>query len=222
MKYFIYIINCLLAVMIPVAFVLTPTSTCKSKVIKTEVGVKTLESGIFKEMITTKENEQIEKEENQELDIEDGKNSNVSKSIKEETEVIEEVKKVSTVDEVKPVSDVLEVQTGKMSGYGPDCRGCSGYLSSGKYVGDGNIYYNDSTYGNVRIVAADYSYKMGTIVRIKNSRAGNSILAIVLDRGGSIGFGKTFLFDLLYSSEKEAAKDEVSYNATFEILRYGY
>ena len=48
------------------------------------------------------------------------------------------------------------------------------------------------------------------------------MLAIVLDRGGSIGIGKKFLFDLLYESEKEAYKYGVSYNTKFEILRNGF
>ena len=110
-----------------------------------------------------------------------------------------------------------EIFTGKMSGYGPDCVGCSGYLANGHYVGDGNIYYNDSEYGQVRIVAGDKKYKFGTIVRINDS-----MLAIVLDRGGSIGIGKKFMFDLLYASEAEANSNGVSYNTKFEILRNGF
>lgn len=120
------------------------------------------------------------------------------------------------------ITDVLETQVGKMSGYGPDCRGCSGYLASGSYVGDGTIYYSDAVYGQVRILAGDTTYPFGTIVRVKNSRVSSDFLGIILDRGGAIGFGKKFLFDLLYPSEQLALKDEVSYNTTFEILRYGY
>ena len=110
-----------------------------------------------------------------------------------------------------------EVLIGKMSGYGPDCYGCSGYLASGVYVGDGNVYYNDSEYGQVRIVAGDKKYKFGTIVRINDS-----VLAIVLDRGGSIGIGKKFLFDLLYVTEAEANINGISYETKFEILRNGF
>lgn len=119
-------------------------------------------------------------------------------------------------------SSVLEMQIGKMSGYGPDCDGCSGYLASGDYVGDGNIYYNDPTYGQVRIVAGDKSYSFGTIVRISNSILGESFLAVVLDRGGSIGLNKKCMFDLLYPSESEASLDGISDEVAFEILRYGY
>ena len=88
-------------------------------------------------------------------------------------------------------------------------------------VRSGNIYYLDSTYGSVRILAGDKSYPYGTIVRVKNSRL-SEFIGIVLDRGGAVGFGKSHLFDLLYQTSSEALKNEVSYNTTFEILRYGY
>lgn len=124
------------------------------------------------------------------------------------------------VDENKTtvaVNSQNEILVGKMSGYGPDCYGCSGYLASGVYVGDGNVYYNDSEYGQVRILAGDKKFKFGTIVRINDS-----MLAIVLDRGGSIGVGKKFLFDLLYVTESEANINGISYETKFEILRNGF
>lgn len=117
---------------------------------------------------------------------------------------------------------ILEIQIGKMSGYGPDCYGCSGYLASGGYVGDGKIYYDDPTYGMIRIVAADPKYKFGTIVRISNSNLSDEFLAIVLDRGGAIGLDKKCMFDLLYSSEEEANIDGISDDVVFEIIRFGY
>lgn len=109
---------------------------------------------------------------------------------------------------------------GKLSRYGPDCYGCSGYLAYGKYVGNGIIYYSDSYYGNVRILAGDRSYPFGTIVRVSFNE--ESFLGIVLDRGGAIGFNRSALFDLLYPSEYLANIDGVSYNAKFEILRIGF
>lgn len=133
----------------------------------------------------------------------------VSEAIETVVPKVEEV-----VEVIQPQNEIL---TGKMSGYGPDCIGCSGYLANGHYVGDGNIYYNDSEYGQVRIVAGDKKYKFGTIVRINDT-----MLAIVLDRGGSIGIGKKFMFDLLYASESEANSNGVSYNTKFEILRNGF
>lgn len=115
----------------------------------------------------------------------------------------------------------LDTQVGTMSAYGPDCAGCSGNLASGRYVGDGNIYYEDPTYGTVRIVAADREYPIGSIVKVSGSRLGD-FNAIVLDRGGGIGFGKRFLFDLLFASEAEASGFGTSYNVTFDLLRSGY
>ena len=66
-------------------------------------------------------------------------------------------------------SDILETRVGKLTAYGPDCPGCSGRVGWGQNVTGGNIYYNDSTYGQLRIVAGDRKYPYGTIVRIKNS-----------------------------------------------------
>ena len=51
---------------------------------------------------------------------------------------------------------------------------------------------------------------------------GGEFNAIVLDRGGAIGIGKKFMFDLLFPSEAEASKFGTSYNVSFEVLRYGY
>lgn len=116
--------------------------------------------------------------------------------------------------------EIVDVYYGKLSRYGPDCYGCSGYLASGNYVGDGTIYYYDSYYGNVRILAGDKSYPFGTIVRV--SYGSEVFLGIVLDRGGAIGFNKTALFDLLYPSEYLANIDGVNYNTKFEILRLGF
>ena len=119
-------------------------------------------------------------------------------------------------------SDILETRVGKLTAYGPDCPGCSGRVGWGQNVTGGNIYYNDSTYGQLRIVAGDRKYPYGTIVRIKNSRAGHDIMAIVLDRGGSVGIGKATMFDLLFTSGSEASSFGTSKNCTFEILRYGF
>ncbi len=133
------------------------------------------------------------------------------------------------VDKPKDISSsnsstVLETLYGTMSGYGPDCYGCtSNRVASGYYVGEGNIYYNDSTYGKVRIVSGDKKYPFGTIVKISASNVSDSdIIAIVLDRGGNIGIGKKFTFDLLFATEKDASKYSVSHNVKFEVLRLGY
>lgn len=116
---------------------------------------------------------------------------------------------------------VLSEETINLSHYGHDCYGCkTGYTASGYYVGDGRIYYEDPTFGTVRVVAADNKYPLGTIVRIDYH---NSVItAIVLDRGGGIGDGNKFQIDLLASNNSEAYKLGVVKNTNLEVLRLGY
>ena len=118
---------------------------------------------------------------------------------------------------------VLAIYKGNITAYGPDCAGCTtGKTASGYNVLNGNIYYNDKEYGKLRIVASDKSLPFGTIVRIKGLDITDMpILAIVLDRGGAIGFDKKVYFDLLYKSENDTLSFGIKY-ATFEILRRGY
>ena len=119
------------------------------------------------------------------------------------------------------ITDVLETQVGTMSSYGPDCVGCSGRLGGGYDARSGNYTYNDKTYGTVRIVAGDASYPYGSIVRVKGSKLGE-FYAIVLDRGGAIGKGKRFMFDLLFPNESLALGHGTEKGLVFEIVRYGY
>ena len=120
------------------------------------------------------------------------------------------------------LTDVKNTLVGTMSGYGPDCRGCSGGLAAGWNARNGNIYYNDATYGKIRIVAGDRSLPFGTIIRVVNSNVGVPFYAIVLDRGGDIGVGRRYMFDLLFASEADASRWGLSKNTTVEIVRYGY
>ena len=109
--------------------------------------------------------------------------------------------------------------TGTMSGYGSDVEG-TGYTYSGYYIRD-TIYYNDSTYGQLRILAGDKSIPMGTVIEVSNSNAG-SFTGIVLDTGRNIGFDRLYDFDLLYKTSREAINNGVSKNVSFKILRVGY
>lgn len=119
---------------------------------------------------------------------------------------------------------VLERLNGAITAFTPYCSdGCEGYVASGKFVGNGDIYQYDHQYGMVRIVAGDPSYPFGTIVRIKNlGYFGGDIYAIVLDRGGAIGKNRRALFDLLFATEENANRFGVAYNIECEILRIGY
>lgn len=116
---------------------------------------------------------------------------------------------------------VLSEETINLSHYGHDCYGCkTGYTASGYYVGDGRIYYEDPTFGTVRVVAADNKYPLGTIVRIDYH---NSVItAIVLDRGGGIGDENKFQIDLLASNNSEAYKLGIVKNTNLKVLRLGY
>lgn len=118
---------------------------------------------------------------------------------------------------------MLATYYGPMTAYGPDCVGCTtGYTASGHHVLNGNIYYNDDTFGNIRIVAADKSLPFGSIIKISGlDMYPDDLLAIVLDRGSAIGFNKKSYFDLLYSSEKETDSFGKRY-ATYEVLRRGF
>lgn len=115
--------------------------------------------------------------------------------------------------------DVLTTYTGHISHYAADCKGCTGITASGYNI-QKNMYYQDSEFGTLRIVAGDSSIAFGSVVRIQTS-TGQTILAIVLDRGG-IGFGKRYLFDLLCESEEEAYRLGVLHNTTVAVLRNGF
>lgn len=154
-------------------------------------------------------------------------NSEVQEEQPKEEQVVEQV-----IEQPKPVEipnvnvqDVsgypaLASQTVNISHYGHDCNGCGNSTASGYYIGDGRKYYNDSTFGSVRIVAADYKYPDGTILRLNYN--GNSFAAIVLDRGGSVGDHGKYQLDLLESNEHEALNAGTVYGASLEVLRYGY
>lgn len=117
---------------------------------------------------------------------------------------------------------VLSTVWGDVSHYGHDCYGCTtGKTATGYDISDGRIYYTDSTYGSVRIVASGAEYPFGTILRISNSTT-SPIIAIVLDRGGAIGSGKKYILDLLTESNAAAYAAGVKYNMTIEVLRMGY
>ena len=217
MKYLRIVVHVILVLLIG----LFSLYSYNTKEIATSLATKSLETEEFLEVDkrvfneessekveTSVENSVVEKE----SEIVESPKVDVSSSVP-----VEEI--VPQVQETQPGSSGLEVQTGAISSYGPDCVGCSGTLASGFYAGNGNIYYQDSTYGSVRIVAGDRSYPFGTIVKVSGTPLGD-FNAIVLDRGGGIGFGKKFLFDLLFPSEAEGFGSY--WNITFTILRYGY
>jgi len=74
----------------------------------------------------------------------------------------------------------LETFTASVTAYLPTCSGCSGITANGTDVRNTRTF-NDSSFGNIRIIAADRRFPFGTIIYI--SGVGNSI---VLDRGGVV------------------------------------
>lgn len=129
-----------------------------------------------------------------------------------------------------------ESYVGKMSGYGPDCPGCSktGNVSchtknGGKHslIYDG-IYYQDEEYGNVRILAAAKTvFPCGTIIEINNG-INPPFLGVVLDSGSSMqkawNSSRTVWIDLAYATQNDARNTTTpgGNGIQFTVKRYGF
>ena len=133
-------------------------------------------------------------------------------------------KLVTNTNEIRNYGSLNKIEfIGTLTGYGPDCPGCGGRVacSPNPDVRNGNIYFNDTTYGKIRILAADKSIPCGSIVHITNYKfvENNEFTGIVLDRGSAI-VGLTM--DLLYPSEKDTVIVGRQYNINFSIERWGW
>lgn len=185
-----------------------------SDAIKKEEEIEVAPVEVIEEVV---EEEPVEEESLQEKVIEEEPKEEV---VVGKDEVIEDNTPIDSKPDEEvyvPSITVGSVFTGTMSGYGSDIGSLT---ASGHYIGD-SIYYSDSTYGNIRILAGDRSIPFGTVIRVSNSNAG-SFIGIVLDTGRNIGFDRLYDFDLLFETSKEAINYGVSKNVTFEILRVGY
>ena len=136
----------------------------------------------------------------------------------------ENFKIVSSTKDIKEYGGIYKISfKGTLTGYGPDCPGCIGnvYCKPNPNVLNGNIYYNDNTYGKLRILAADYAIPCGSIIKIENFSfiPGNEFYGIVLDRGSAI-VGLTM--DLLYPSENDTIIIGRQRNINFTIERWGW
>ena len=105
--------------------------------------------------------------------------------------------------------------TYKLTHYGADCSKCSGFTASG-FDARNSIYYYDTQFGKVRIVAMYKNMTLYSIIKIKNYKLGGDIIAIVIDRG--VGNG---VIDLLTNSENEARQLGIQKGVEIEILRRG-
>lgn len=154
------------------------------------------------------------------LEDENDKVQEVVEEIKEEDKEVEE-EVIVTPDEPNLFYDkaVIMTEVGTITGYGPDCRGCSGVTASGHNLHE-SVYYEDSEFGTVRILAADRSIPFYSIFRVSNIPGMDPFIAIVLDTGGNVGYGKGTLFDLAFESETTGVVP-LTQNVTFEMLRSG-
>lgn len=175
-------------------------------------------------VITEKENQAIEK-----TDKKSSTNTRVEKTvvtekkqIKEEIKAIkQQSKKTKVVSSTQTNPQVISTFKGELTAYTATCSGCSGVLAchtenGSRYVVSKNgIYYNDSKYGNVRIVATSSNYKCGTI--LKFNLRGTQVNAVAMDRGVSGN-----VVDLLTTNVKDAYKIGRISNFEFQVLRVGW
>lgn len=134
-----------------------------------------------------------------------------------------EVMTVSSMEEARIYGPTKPISfTGQMTAYKATCVGCTGKVSCPprQDVRNGNIYFSDSTYGTVRILAADSAIPCGTIVKVSNvTFSTEPIIGIVLDRGGSIQ-GK--IMDFLVAETDNMNTVGRQQNVKYEILRWGW
>lgn len=110
---------------------------------------------------------------------------------------------------------------GDLTGYAGDCALCTGYLACPPRTNvlKEGIYFNDKTYGTLRIAASSRKYPCGTIIEFDVGKLSNEpIVAIILDRG--VGGND---IDLLTENEDIAIKEVGRVrNLEFRVLREGW
>lgn len=163
-----------------------------------------------------------DKKEQQDIQVETNKstnetsltttNTNTTKTTKKAKKVVKTTKKAITKKIVKTNNNNSSGY--RLTHYGYDC--CKTGRTATGYDISKTIYYNDVTYGKVRIVAMCSKYPKYSIIKIKNYKLGGDTLAIVLDRG--VGCGT---IDLAVKNEKTASKYGIQNNVQIEILRKG-
>lgn len=140
-----------------------------------------------------------------------------------------------------PITQVVEVGTakkgeymGRLTTYGSDCAGCSrtGTVACRTESGSSfsltknGMYYNDSTYGKVRILAADLGgFPCGTMILVDNGQI-DPFYAVVLDTGGSMRKAYkqgTIWMDLAFVYQDDAKGTNTgSKNTRFSVQRWGW
>lgn len=233
---FVSVLNWVILFSLPVILL---TVNIRTNTITSSNDTKTLATSLFTKVIENKEEVPLKTEEVK----------NVKAVVKEEPTKKIVATKVKTEEDYEAARKKMEESvptpppvvekkyslglkfTGNMSGYGPWFNEEKNkweleVTSKGHNLRTQGIYTNDSTYGKVRIVAADTTtdenryYILPTYSIIKCTLTdGTTFNVIVLDRGDkNIGRGKKFEFDLAYESEDQATTLK---NVSFEILRMG-
>ena len=146
-------------------------------------------------------------------------NINTTKTTKKAKKVVKTTKKVVKTTKKTITKKVVKTNNNNSNGfrlthYGYDC--CKTGRTATGYDISKTIYYNDATYGKVRIVATCSKYPLYSIIKIKDYKLGGDTLAIVLDRG--VGCGT---IDLAVKNEKTASKYGIQKNVQIEVLRNG-
>lgn len=143
-------------------------------------------------------------------------NDNLNKSVI--AEVIEENHETNYQEELYTAVGEF---AGDLTGYAGDCPLCSGIVACAPRTNvlESGIFFNDSQYGTVRMVATSSKYPCGSIIRFSIPKLGEEpIIAVVMDRG--VGGNDV---DLLVENEDFARKNVGRVrNQTFEILRLGW
>ena len=175
-----------------------------------------------------------EKPKGEETILVDGVNGYVIKNHATNTEkimkyTVNEIKEVGTyVEWPKPSAvfgDALEAYVGKLTVY-YNCPNKSYCRTSQGFDLKQSVYYNDPTYGNVRVLsAAQAKFKPGTIIEVVGTPLG-PVHGIVLDWGGDMvsawNRGKVHI-DLAVDPYNEPALAKLnSNNITFKVKRWGY
>ena len=145
----------------------------------------------------------------------------VTKYVKTEEAVeplmVENMDEAATYGPKQPISFV-----GEMTAYKATCKGCTGLVACppAQDVRNNNIWYQDKTYGKVRIVAADRNIPCGTIVKITNvTFSDEAITGIVLDRGGAI---KGNIMDFLVGENDDMDLVGRQKGVNYEVVRWGW
>lgn len=125
--------------------------------------------------------------------------------------------------------------TGVLTGYGPDCPGCSAVgnvacrtreRTSHSLINDG-LYYNDKEHGELRILAASLNaFPCGTVVKVDNGNR-DSFRGIVLDTGHTMRVAwsenRQVWMDMAFESQAAASRGRAtSYNTKYSVQRWGW